>query len=309
MLVEIGVTDGNMEEGSLRCDANVSLRRPGDAALGVKTEVKNLNSFRYLQRALEFEIARHAAALGDGASVTAETRQWDQAGGRTVPMRAKESEPDYRYFPEPDLAPLVIDEATLARARASLTELPDERRARLEREYGLGGYDADAIGRAGRATTAYFEATVAAGAPPKAAANWILGEVRRALHELGAEDLTAVAGPVPPGRLAGLIALAEAGRVSGPVAKDVFARMRATGRPADEIVEAEGLARVDDDAAVGAIVRDVVAAHPKAVGEYRRGKTKTFGFLVGQAMKATGGRADPERVARRLRDLLDGPGE
>jgi aspartyl-tRNA(Asn)/glutamyl-tRNA(Gln) amidotransferase subunit B len=305
VLVEIGVTDGNMEEGSLRCDANVSVRRPGSGALGVKTEVKNLNSFRYLQRALEFEIARHVAALEAGRSVEAETRQWDQAGGRTVVMRTKEAEHDYRYFPEPDLGPLVIDEATLAAARASLTELPDARRARLERTYGLGAYDADALSRAGRETAAYFEATVRAGAPPKAAANWVLGEVRRALHELGTEDLAAVAGPVPPARLAALIALVEQGRISGPVAKDVFARMRTTGRAAAAIVDAEGLARVDDEAAIEAVVKDVVAAHPKAVAEYRRGRTKTFGFLVGQAMKATAGRADPERLARRLRAALD----
>ncbi len=305
VLVEIGVTDGNMEEGSLRCDANVSVRRAGTRALGVKTEVKNLNSFRYLQRALEFEIARQVARLAAGQPVVAETRQWDQAGGRTVPMRTKEAVHDYRYFPEPDLPALAIDAAAVAAARASLPELPDARRTRLACDYGLGAYDADGLSRAGRATAAYFEETVRAGAPPKAAANWVLGEVRRALHELGTDDLETVAGPVPPAGLAALIALVEAGRVSGPVAKEVFARMRATGHAAADIVEAEGLARVDDEAALAAVVRDVMAAHPKVVAECRRGRTKAFGFLVGQAMKATAGRADPVRLTRRLREALE----
>ena len=270
VLVEIGVTDGNMEEGSLRCDANVSVRRPGSAALGVKTEVKNLNSFRYLQRALEFEIARQIDALGAARPVAA----GDAAvgpGGRTHRGHAHEGSgarlsllsgagprrPRHRRGGDRRGAGVAAGAARRA-ARAPRARLRPRRLRRRRREPGRTRHGASTSRR-----------PCAAGAPPKAAANWVLGEVRRALHELGAEDIAAVAGPVPPARLAALIALVESGRVSGPVAKDVFARMRATGRQPAEIVEADQLGRVDDEAAIAAAIREVMAAHPRAVAEYR----------------------------------------
>jgi len=305
-LVAIGVTDGNMEEGSLRCDANVSVRPAGGAG-GVKVEVKNLNSFRHLQRALAHEIARQVETLEAGGHVVAETRLFDPASGRTAALRGKEEAHDYRYVPEPDLPPLVLDEAWIEAVGATLAELPDARRDRLARQYGLTEYDAEVLTKRFRGAADYFEATVREGAPPKAAANWILGEIGRALNEQGAHDIAAVSGRVPPARLAGLVRLVEDGRVSGPAAKDVFLHMLATGLGAAEIADREGLVRLDDEAALSQAVRAVVAVNPKAVADYRAGKRKAFGFLVGQAMKATGGRADPERLARLLEAALAEP--
>ena len=306
VLVALGVTDGNMEEGSLRCDANVSVRPAGRDAAGVKVEGKNLNSFRYLQRALAHEIERQTQALAGGGRVAAETRLWDPASGHTATLRGKQEVHDYRYVPEPDLPPLTIDAAWIESLRATLGELPDARRERLAREYGLSAYDAEVLTRRFRGAADYFEATVRAGAPPKAAANWILGEIGRALNEQGASDIAAVSGRVPPERLAELVRLAEDGRVSVPAAKDVLLHMLATGRDATDIVEREGLARLDDERALSQAVRAVVAVNPKAVADYRAGKRKAFGFLVGQAMKATGGRADPERLAGLLEAELGG---
>jgi aspartyl-tRNA(Asn)/glutamyl-tRNA(Gln) amidotransferase subunit B len=308
LLVAIGVNDGNMEEGSLRCDANVSVRPAGATALGVKTEVKNLNSFRFVQKALEHEIERQIQIVRGGGRVVQETRLWDAASGRTVTMRSKEEAHDYRYFPEPDLPPLVLDPAWVESIRASLPELPEARKARLMRQHGLPEYDAEVLTRAFRGGADYFEETVAAGAGAKTASNWVLGEVRRALNAKGSDDVAVLRGDVPPARLAGLIRLVEAGAISGPTAKDVFEKMLATGRAAGEIVTAEGLGRIDDEGALRAVVRQVIADNPKPVEQYRAGKTTTLGFLVGQVMKATGGKANPAIVNALVREALDLPG-
>jgi aspartyl-tRNA(Asn)/glutamyl-tRNA(Gln) amidotransferase subunit B len=301
VLVALGINDGNMEEGSLRCDANVSVRRRGDAAFGVKAEIKNLNSFRHVQRALEFEIERQRAVIEAGGRVEAETRLWDPAAGRTVSMRSKEEAHDYRYFPEPDLPPLQLDAAWIDEVRQTLPELPDALRRRLAAQYGLPDYDAGVLTQS-PALAAYFEATAAAAGNAKAASNWIMGELLRKTKELGI-DISEVV--LPPAALADLIRLVDSGTISGPVAKDVFEKMYDSGRPAAEIVSAEGLGRIDDEAALEAAVRRVLAEHAKAVGQYRAGKTQTFGFLVGQVMKSMAGKANPETVNRLVRRELD----
>ncbi len=301
ILMALGVNDGNMEEGSLRCDANVSVRPAGTAALGVKTEVKNVNSFRYLQRALEFEIDRQVDLLAAGDRVVQETRLWDSGEGCTVSMRSKEEAHDYRYFPEPDLPPLAVSDAMVAAARAALPELPDARKQRFMRSYALPEADAALLSQTA-AVGRYFEATAASAGNAKAAANWVMGELQRKLKETGAEIASA---PIPPERLGELIRLIDTGAVSGSTAKDVFEKMCATGRTAADIVSAEGLARIDDADAIGAAVRAVLEANPSAAEDYRAGKGKTFGFLVGQVMKATGGKANPALVSALLKNALE----
>ena len=301
ILVWLGVNDGNMEEGSLRCDANVSVRARGAAALGTKVEVKNLNSFRFLHKALEYEIDRQADLVREGGRVLQETRLWDSNSGRTVSMRSKEEAHDYRYFPEPDLPPIVVDKARVNRIRDAMPELPDARRRRFVEVYALPPYDASQLTQS-RALSEYFEAAVRAGAPPKLASNWIMGELARTLKD-SATDIAA--SRVTPERLAALIALVEQGAISGPIAKDVFVKMYASGRTADEIVKAEGLTQVDDEPAIVAIVDGVLSTHQDAVAQYRAGKTATFGFLVGQVMKAAGGKANPRRVNEVLRRRLE----
>ena len=301
ILVAIGINDGNMEEGSLRCDANVSIRPVGAAAFGTKAEVKNLNSFRHVQRALEYESDRQTRVVIEGRRVEQETRLWDVAGGRTVSMRSKEEAHDYRYFPDPDLPPLELTPAWIAQIRGSLPELPEATRRRFIEQYALPAYDAALLTQSA-ALAGYFEATAAAAGNPKAASNWIMGELTRKMNEVGV-DVGAV--PLTPGALAGLIRLIDSGTISGPIAKDVFEKMWATGRPADVIVSAEGLARIDDESALEAAVRDVMAAHASAVTQYRAGKQQTFGFLVGQVMKATKGKANPALVNSLMKRLLD----
>src|SRR5262249_36217953 len=301
VLVWLGVNDGNMEEGSLRCDANVSIRSAGTEALGTKAEVKNLNSFRFLQKALEHEIARQIDVVSDGGRVVQETRLWDPAAGRTVSMRSKEEAHDYRYFPEPDLPPIVVEPARIAEIRASMPELPDARRARFVTQYTLPAYDAGQLTQS-RAIAGDFEAAVAAGAPPKPAANWIMGELARKLKEQNADI---AASPITPERLAGLLALIHNGTISGSMAKDVFERMYATNRTAAAIVEAEGLAQIDDESQIAALIADVVAANADAVAQFRGGKASAFGFLVGQVMKAAKGKANPTRVNDLLKKALD----
>ena len=287
ILVWLGVNDGNMEEGSLRCDANVSVRPAGASALGTKTEVKNLNSFRFLQKALEYEIDRQIDVVSNGGRVVQETRLWDAGAGRTVSMRSKEEAHDYRYFPEPDLPPLVVDPARVDAIRREMPELPTARRARLTTVYALPEYDAGQLTQT-RALADYFEAVVAAGAPAKAASNW-----------------TMQGGPaVEASKLAGLIALVENGTISSSVAKDVLQKMAASGRGADEIVAAEGLTQINDDSAMAGLVADVLAANADAVAQYRSGKHAAFGFLVGQAMKAAAGKANPRRINELLKEAL-----
>ena len=301
VLVAIGANDGNMEEGSLRCDANVSVRSSPDAPLGVKTETKNINSFRYVQRALQFEIDRQVALLSGGHRVEQETRLWDSATGKTVSMRGKEEAHDYRYLPEPDLPPLAIDADWLESLRGRMPELPEERRARLIDAYGLPAYDAGVLTQS-RALADYFEETAAASGNWKAASNWVMVEVLGRLNAAGM-DIRDIR--LTPQALGGLIRLVDSGRITGPTAKQVFERLFAEGGTAEAIVDAEGLARVDDEAAIEALVRETLAANPRPVEQYRAGRKQTFGFLVGQVMKASGGKADPEKVARYVRQLLE----
>jgi aspartyl-tRNA(Asn)/glutamyl-tRNA(Gln) amidotransferase subunit B len=301
ILVAVGVNDGNMEEGSLRCDANVSVRRAGATAFGTKAEVKNLNSFRHVQKALEYEIERQAAVLEEGGRVVQETRLWDAGAGRTVSMRSKEEAHDYRYFPEPDLPPLEVSAELVESIRATLPELPDARRRRFVAQYAIPDYDA-AILTQSRALGEYFEATAAAAGNAKAASNWIMGELTRKMNELGIGVESAAIGPEA---LAGLIRLVDSGTITGPIAKDVFEKMYASGRSAETIIAEEGLAVMNDDAALEAAVRDALAGHATAVAQYRAGKQQTFGFLVGQVMKATRGKANPATVNALLKKILD----
>jgi len=301
MLVWLGVNDGNMEEGSLRCDANVSVRRRGSQTLGTKAEVKNLNSFRFLQKALEHEIDRQIEVIAEGGRIVQETRLWDAAAGRTVSMRSKEEAHDYRYFPEPDLPPLVVEEARIAAIKAAMPELPDARRRRFVDDYALPEYDAVQLTQS-RAGADYFEAAVRAGAPAKAASNWIMGELARKLKE---QSLDLASSPLGPERLAGLIALVERGAISGSMAKEVFEKMFAGNQTAEAIVAAEGLAQIDDESQIVGLVADVLARNVDAVAQYRGGKASTFGYLVGQVMKAAGGKANPRRVNEMLKRALE----
>ena len=304
ILVALGVNDGNMEEGSLRCDANVSVRPAGTATLGTKAEVKNVNSFRFLEKALEFEITRQVALLEGGGRVRQETRLWDSARGETVAMRSKEEAHDYRYFPEPDLPPVIVPAEMSAGIRQTLPELPASRVDRFVTQYGLSEYDANVIGRLLPGGAAYFEAVVAAGAPAKAAGNWIQGEVRRKLKDIGAEDLAHV--EISAGAMAGLVRITERGVISSTVAKDVFENMWGSGRLAPAIVDEEGLAQIGDETAIDAIVADVVAANPDAVTQIQAGRNNAFGFLVGKVMKASGGKANPKVVTDLLRRRIGG---
>ncbi|MCC7007626.1 MAG: Asp-tRNA(Asn)/Glu-tRNA(Gln) amidotransferase subunit GatB [Acidobacteria bacterium] len=302
ILVAVGANDGNMEEGSLRCDANVSVRPVGSATLGTKTEIKNVNSFRYVQKAIAYEIDRQIDVLSRGGHVHQETRLFDSETGETTPMRGKEEAHDYRYFPEPDLPPLDVPEAWIAEIRTALPELPEARKERLVAAHGLGEYDADLLVRLLDGGADYFEAVVGAGAPAKAASNWMQGEIRRRLKDLGEDDMARV--PVPADALAELIVAAERGVISSTVAKDVFDKMWTTGQRAQAIIDAEGLAQIADSAALAALADDVLARHPDAVAQYRAGRTNTLGFLVGQVMKASGGKANPKVVTDLLKQRL-----
>ncbi len=301
VLVYLGVCDGNMEEGSLRCDANISLRPRGSAELGTKVEIKNLNSFRNVQRALQFEVERQAEVLEAGERVVQETRLFDADHGRTRAMRSKEYAHDYRYFPDPDLVPLRIDGAWVDTLRASLPELPRARRQRFASQHALPPYDAELLTQS-RALADYFEAAVREFPQPKLVSNWIMSEL---LRELPADDERAIAGtPLTPARLAGLLRLIDGGAISGKIAKDVFQRMLASGEDAQAIVAREGLTQVADESALAAVVERVLAENPKAVEDYRKGKTAAKKALIGQMMKATKGRANPAIVDRLLEEKL-----
>jgi aspartyl-tRNA(Asn)/glutamyl-tRNA(Gln) amidotransferase subunit B len=301
VLVWLGVSDGNMEEGSLRCDANVSVRPAGRERFGTKAEVKNLNSFRYVQKAIEYEIDRQVAIVESGGRVVQETRLWDSAGGRTHGMRSKEEAHDYRYFPEPDLPPLVVDDARIERVRATMPELPEARRRRFMAEYGLPEYDAGVLTQsAGLAT--YFERLAASSRNAKAASNWVMGELLRTMKERG-QEIEQV--PLGPDALSGLIALVDRGTISHSIAKDVFAKMYDGGRSAEEIVAAEGLSQSSDEGTVLAVVRAVMEANTDTVAQYRAGRMQTFGFLVGQVMKGSGGKANPKLANELLRRELE----
>ena len=303
LLVAIGVNDGNMEEGSLRCDANVSVRPAGQAALGTKAEIKNLNSFRFVEEAVAYEIQRQVEALDAGERVMQETRLWDPTAKRTVSMRSKEEAHDYRYFPEPDLPPLVIDAARLQQVRNELPELPAARRRRLMTAYALTSTDVVTLMQVTPGLDAYFEETIQSGATAKAVKNWLLGVVRAKMNDEG-YDTARFRERLAPERLAGLIALVEQGTISGSIAKDVFERMFASGRTADDIVQSDGLTQIDDESQLAGLVADVLAKNTDAVAMYQGGKATAFGFLVGQVMKAAGGKANPKRVNELLRRSL-----
>jgi aspartyl-tRNA(Asn)/glutamyl-tRNA(Gln) amidotransferase subunit B len=307
LLVALGVNDGNMEEGSLRCDANVSVRRAGTSALGTKTEIKNLNSFRFVEEALSYEVQRQIDAVAAGDRVVQETRLWDPGARRTVSMRSKEEAHDYRYFPEPDLPPLVVDAARLRQAREDLPELPAARRRRLMAAYALSSADAVTLTQVAPGLDVYFEETVRHGADARAVKNWLLGVVRARMNEEGA-DTARLRERLAPERLAGLIALVERGAISGSSGKDVLEKMFASGRTADEIVRAEGLTQIDDEAHLAGLVAEVLAGNADAVAIFRGGKAATLGFLVGQVMKAAGGKANPQRVSELIKRTLEAGG-
>ena len=300
ILLYTGVSDCNMEEGSLRCDANVSVRLRGAQEYGTKVEVKNLNSFRYLAKALQFEIERHIGVLESGGRLTQETRLWNQPAGRTESMRSKEKAHDYRYFPEPDLLPVHISDAWREEVRRSLPELPGAKRSRFVESFGITPYDAQVLTDS-EAMASYFESVVKAGAPGKAAANWMQTELLRGLNDSGKEI---TASPVAPNALAELISLVESGKITVAIGKKVFATMFATGRPAGEIVAAEGLGAQVSDTAIEQAAREVIAKNPDNVAKYKSGNEGVFKFFVGQVMKATRGQADPQAVNEIVRRLL-----
>ena len=301
ILRTVGVNDGNMEEGSLRCDANISIRPAGATELGVKVEIKNINSFRYLQRAIDYEYDRQIRVVRDGGVVVQETRLWDTVVGRTVSMRSKEEAHDYRYFPEPDLPPLEVAREWAEDIRHALPELPEQRKHRFVDEYGLLEDDAGLLTQSAELST-YFEETARASGLPKAASNWVKGEVLRRMKDEGAELATL---KVQPPALAALISLVDAGQVSGSAAKLVFERMSETGETAAAAVAAKGLTQIDDGDTLSAAIKTVIDAQPDAVASYRSGKTGTLGFLVGQVMRETRGKANPKRVSELLRQQLD----
>jgi aspartyl-tRNA(Asn)/glutamyl-tRNA(Gln) amidotransferase subunit B len=301
VLVYLGVCDGNMEEGSLRCDANISLRRPGATELGTKVEIKNMNSFRNVQRALEFEVQRQARALEAGERISQETRLWEADRGYTRSMRSKEFAHDYRYFPEPDLVPLALDAGWSGEIRATLPELPRARRQRFVSQHGLPVYDAGVLTQS-RALAEYFEATVRAHPNAKAVSNWIMSELLRALS--GDDDQAVAASPVTPVRLAGLLRLVDDGTISGKIAKDVFDRMIRSGEDAETIVRREGLTQVTDTAALAAIIDRIVAENPKPLEDWKKGRKEAAKAYVGLVMKATQGKANPALVNRLLEDKL-----
>ncbi len=301
IVVYLDVCDGNMEEGSMRCDANISLRKRGAAELGTKVEIKNMNSFRNVQHALEYEIKRQARALDAGLRIVQETRLWDPDKAHTVSMRSKEFAHDYRYFPEPDLPPLNVEARWVEAVLATLPELPAARRERFMRDHALNAHDADLL-TGSRALADYFEAAVAPCGKPKAAANWIINEL---LRELPGDDERAVAAcPIPPGNLASLITLIENGTISGKIAKDVFEKMYRSGEDATSIVSREGLTQVADAGALGSVVDKVLAGHAKVVEDYKGGKKAALGFLMGQVMKETQGKASPGIVNSLLVEKL-----
>jgi aspartyl-tRNA(Asn)/glutamyl-tRNA(Gln) amidotransferase subunit B len=295
----LGTCDGNMEEGSLRCDCNVSVRRPGEP-LGTRCEIKNLNSVRFVITAIEVEARRQIELIERGDTVVQETRLFDSVRGETRPMRSKEHAHDYRYFPDPDLLPLVLDDARIEELRAQLPELPDEKKARFVAEYGLRPEDAGVL-VAERATAEYFE-EVARGRDAKHAANWVMGDLFGALNKkgLGIEDA-----PVTPDRLGGLLDLIADGTISGRIAKDVFAEMIETGADAAAIVENKGLRQMSDAGAIEAAVDAALAMHPAQAAQYAA-NPKVLGFFVGQVMKATGGKANPALVNELLKKKLGG---
>ncbi|MCL6582747.1 MAG: Asp-tRNA(Asn)/Glu-tRNA(Gln) amidotransferase subunit GatB [bacterium] len=294
------VCDGNMEEGSLRCDANVSVRPEGTLKFGTKVEIKNLNSFRFLQKALEYEVQRQIRLLESGERIVQETRLWDAEQNRTISMRSKEEAHDYRYFPEPDLVPLHITPEWVEKLRASLPELPDAKVERFIRDYQLPRYDAELLS-ASRSLADYYEQCVALFPHPKVVSNWVMGEL---LRELNNRNIDASASPLSPKALADLLKMVEQGIISNKIAKSLFDEMFDSGKPAELIVRERGLVQISDETELEKIVDSVLAENPLVVEDLKRGKKQALGFLVGQVMKATSGKANPAMVNGILRRKL-----
>jgi aspartyl-tRNA(Asn)/glutamyl-tRNA(Gln) amidotransferase subunit B len=297
----VGASDADMEKGNLRCEANVSVRRKGDSAFGTKVELKNLNSVRFMQKAIEFEVDRHIKTLESGGRLVQETRLWDDRASETRPMRSKEEAHDYRYFPEPDLPPLIVTNEFVDEIRKTMPELPDVRRKRFAEQYGLSFADASQL-NAERSLADYYESAVeASGGNARATANWVRSELLRELENAG---LTADKSPVPAAELGALIRMINDGKISGKQGKDVLVGMFASGKSAAAVVEERGLVQVSDTAEIDRIVDEVIAANPAQLEQYRSGKETLFGFFVGQAMKASKGKANPKVVNERLREKL-----
>lgn len=299
----LDICDGNMQEGSFRCDANVSVRPKGRQSFGTRTEIKNLNSFRFVEKAINYEVERQIELLESGGKVVQETRLYDADRDETRAMRSKEESNDYRYFPDPDLLPLEIDESFLAEVRKELPELPDQKRQRFEKDYGLSADDATVL-TASRETAGYYEAVVnASGCDPKTCANWVIVDLTGALNKAGLEI---EACPVGAEKLAGLLQKIGDGTISGKIAKQVFEIMWRTQKDAGSIIEAQGLRQITDTRTIDQIIDRVIAENPEQLAQYRSGKEKLLAYFVGQVMKATGGKANPGEVNKLLRPKLDG---
>ncbi len=303
ILMFLDICDGNMEEGSFRCDANISLRPKGQEKFGVKTELKNMNSFRNVQKALEFEIRRQTGLLDQGERIIQETRLWDAGRAVTASMRGKEEAHDYRYFPDPDLVPLRMDPEWIESIRRSLPELPEAMKERFAKEYGLPEYDAEVL-TSSKPLARYYETCVRAYGKPKIVSNWVMSEL---LRELKRDEREIDACPVPTENLVALLGLIDDGTISGKMAKSVLEEMYRTGKKAAEIVKDQGLLQVTDLSEVEKAVDGVLAAYPKEVDAYQKGKEKVFGFFVGQVMKATQGKANPQLLNEILRKKLTRP--
>ena len=295
------ICDGNMQEGSFRCDANVSVRRKGAEKFGTRAEIKNINSFRFVEKAINYEVERQIEILESGGKVKQETRLYDPDKGETRSMRSKEEANDYRYFPDPDLLPVELDASFISGVRATLPELPDQKAARFATQYGLSAYDAGVL-TASRELAAYYE-EVAAQVPgePKLAANWVMGELSAALNKDGLEIGS---GKLPAERLAGLLKRIEDQTISGKIAKEVFEIMWESGASADSVIEQKGLKQITDSSAIEKVIDEVMAKNPGQLADYRSGKDKLFGFFVGQVMKATGGKANPAQLNELLKKKL-----
>ena len=303
IVVYLGICDGNMQEGSFRCDANVSVRKVGAPKFGTRTETKNVNSFRYVEKAIEYEIERQIEVLEAGGTIRQETRLFNPDTGETRAMRSKEDANDYRYFPDPDLLPVVCTEEYIAAIKASLPELPDAKRARFVKDFGLSDYDAKTL-TSSRELAAYYEAVVAAsGAEAKLCANWVATDLLGALNKLSKEITES---PISADALAGMLKRIADKTISGKLAKDVFEAMLNGEGSADDIIKAKGLVQITDESAIIAAIDDVIAKNPQQVADYRSGKDKLFGFFVGQAMKATQGKANPDALNRLLKERLAG---
>jgi aspartyl-tRNA(Asn)/glutamyl-tRNA(Gln) amidotransferase subunit B len=297
----LGVSDGNMQEGSLRCDVNISVRPVGQKEFGTKVEIKNMNSFSAIQRAIEYEIERQIEAIANDEPIVQETRLWEEGSQRTISMRSKEGSSDYRYFPEPDLTPIEVSVEQREAWRADLPELPAQKRDRYESELGLSAYDARVI-TDDRAVAEYFEAAVAAGANAKQAANWVMGDIASYLK---AEKLAIADSALTPPILAEMIALIEDNTISGKIAKELLPELIQKGGSVKELVEAKGLVQISDEGAIKAIIQGVLDENADQLAQYRAGKTKLKGFFVGQVMKATQGKADPKLTNQLLSKMLD----